>query len=191
MDQERRDIYWMPWEDPGSEHLRLTLGADGAHADGVILRRKDGHDLRVHYRLETDPSWRVRRLHLAILGSEHALHMERDGEGTWTVNRQAAPALAGCSDLDIEITPFTNTLPIRRASLVLGESADFNVAYVPVPGLEVRAMEQRYTCLEPNGPGGGRYRYESPASGFTADLPVDADGLVIDYPETFRRTWPR
>ena len=115
MNQERRDSYWVPWDDPGSEHLCLTRGADGAHADGLILRRKEGHDLRVHYRLETDPSWRVRRLHLAILGSEHALHLECYGAGTWTVNRQPAPALAGCSDLDIEITPFTNTLPVRRA----------------------------------------------------------------------------
>ena len=85
----------MPWDEPGSEHLSLTLGADGAHADSLILRRKEGHDLRVHYRLETDPSWRVRKLHLAILGSEHALHLESDGAGNWTVNRQAAPARFG------------------------------------------------------------------------------------------------
>lgn len=191
MNQERRDIYWVPWDDPGSEHLGLTLGADGAHADSLILRRKEGQDLRVHYRLEADPSWRVRKLHLAILGSEHALHLECDGVGNWTVNRQAAPELAGCSDLDIEITPFTNTLPLRRIPLAEGESADIRVAYVPVPGLEVRAMEQRYTSLEPLGAAGGRYRYDNLASGFTADLPVDGDGLVIDYPETFRRTWPR
>src|SRR6266851_3870292 len=40
---------------------------------------------------------------------------------------------------------------------------------------------------------GGRYRYESlkqGVSGFTAELPVDRDGLVGDYPEVFRRVWP-
>jgi uncharacterized protein len=26
--------------------------------------------------------------------------------------------------------------------------------------------------------------------GFTADLQVDADGLVLDYPGLFRRAWP-
>ena len=30
------------------------------------------------------------------------------------------------------------------------------------------------------------YRYESLKSGFTAELKVDEDGLVIDYPDIFR-----
>jgi hypothetical protein len=191
VNQERRDIHWTPWDEPGSEHLCLTLAADGVHADGVILRRKDDRDLRVHYRVETDPAWQVRRLHLAILGSEHALHLERDDAGNWEVNRSAAPELAGCHDIDIEITPFTNTLPIRRLALAEGESAEIRVAYVPVPELAVRPAEQRYTCLAPRSPAGGLYRYEGLFRGFTAELPVDPDGLVRDYPETFRRTWPR
>ena len=191
MKQEQRDIYWLPWEDPGAEHLRLTLWADGAHADSLILRRKGQDDLRVHYRMEIDSSWQVRTLHLAILGSEHALHLESDAAGNWTVNRKDASELAGCSDLDIEVTPFTNTLPIRRLALPAGETAASRVAYVPVPELAVRPVEHRYTSLAPWGPKGGCYRYENPASGFTADLPVDADGLVIDYPDTFRRSCPR
>ena len=47
--------------------------------------------------------------------------------------------------------------------------------------------EQRYTCLE-RGETGGRYRYES--GDFSVDLPVDADGLVVDYPGYWRRVWP-
>jgi hypothetical protein len=49
---------------------------------------------------------------------------------------------------------------------------------------------QRYTCLEAR-PEGGRYRYENTASGFTAELTVDAAGLVIDYAELWKRLWPR
>jgi hypothetical protein len=187
----RRDIYWTPWEDPGAEHLRLSLDAEGARADGVILRRKDGRDLRAHYRLELDADWCVTRLHFALLGTERGLHLESDGHGTWTVNREPAPVLTGCLDLDIEVTPFTNTLPVRRLGLEADESAEIRVAYVPVPALEVRPVEQRYTCLAPLAPDGGRYRYEGLFRGFTAELEVDADGLVLDYPETFRRIWPR
>ena len=33
--------------------------------------------------------------------------------------------------------------------------------------------------------------YEGLFRGFKADLPPDAGGLVIDYPETFRRIAPR
>jgi len=71
-----------------------------------------------------------------------------------------------------------------------GEQAEIRVAYLPVPELAWRAVAQRYTCLAPRGAAGGRYRYEGVFRDFTAELPVDADGLVMDYPETFRRVWP-
>jgi hypothetical protein len=40
---------------------------------------------------------------------------------------------------------------------------------------------QRYTCLE-KGNDGGLYRFLSLDGRFKADLPVDTDGLVFDYP---------
>ncbi len=50
---------------------------------------------------------------------------------------------------------------------------------------------QRYTCIEPRGTDGRTcYRYEGPFRNFTTELPVDGDGLVIDYPETFARVRP-
>jgi hypothetical protein len=47
---------------------------------------------------------------------------------------------------------------------------------------------QRYGCLEAQADG-GLYHFEALPSGFTAELPVDAEGLVIDYPGLFRRAW--
>ncbi len=43
-----------------------------------------------------------------------------------------------------------------------------------------------YTCREADADG-GCYLYEGPFRAFRAELPVDADGLVLDYPEIFRR----
>jgi uncharacterized protein len=64
------------------------------------------------------------------------------------------------------------------------------VVCVAVPGLEVSVARQRYHCLS-WGADGGRYRLEAPASGFTAEIAVDADGLVIEYPGVARRVWAR
>ncbi|HEY7358005.1 MAG TPA: putative glycolipid-binding domain-containing protein, partial [Ktedonobacterales bacterium] len=64
------------------------------------------------------------------------------------------------------------------------------VAYINIPTLSLSPAMQRYTCLEAR-PEGGRYRYENTASGFTAELTVDAAGLVIDYAELWKRLWPR
>ena len=41
-------------------------------------------------------------------------------------------------------------------------------------------------CLEKS-PTGGLYCFKSLSSGFRADIPVDGDGLVLDYPGMFRR----
>ncbi len=93
-------------------------------------------------------------------------------------------ALDGCTEVDIMITPFTNTLPIRRLNLNLGESREISVAYIGLPGLKLSHMQQRYTCLS-HDENGGTYRYESLKSGFTAELRVDTDSLVVDYPNIF------
>lgn len=195
MPEEARDIYWIPWEEPGCEHLRLRPTPEGARALGMILRLREDRHYHCRYELETDAAWRVRRLNFAVSGDVEAapkrLLLESDGEGHWQVDGAAAPALDGCLDVDIQVTPFTNTLPIRRLDLAAGDSADIRVVYVPVPALTPEPAEQRYTCLEPRRPHGGRYRYEGLFRNFTAELPVDADGLVMDYPETFKRSWPK
>jgi hypothetical protein len=190
-----RHTYWRPWEDPGLEHLYLEVGDTGIRATGLVLRMLDGRHLRCRYELETDPAWCFTSLNFAVAdrgsGDNTRFALTRDDAGAWTINGAAAPELDGCIDVDIQVTPFTNSLPIRRLGLDGGQSADIRVAYVPVPELDVRPAEQRYTCLKARGPDGGRYRYDGLFRDFTAELPVDEDGLVLDYAETFRRIWPR
>jgi hypothetical protein len=85
--------------------------------------------------------------------------------------------------VDLSITPFTNTLPIRRLSLPTGQTAEILAVYIQLPSLAITTDRQRYTCLE----AGKRYRYESVDSDFTRDVEVDEHGLVVTYPGLFRR----
>jgi len=88
--------------------------------------------------------------------------------------------------IDLSTTPFSNTLPIRRLALPLDAASVIRVVYISIPELSVEAFDQEYTRLVPAAPP-RRFRYRSLASGFTAELAVDADGLVIDYPGLWRR----
>ena len=81
------------------------------------------------------------------------------------------------------MTPFTNTLPIRRLGLKAGQAAEIKVAYVTVPTLALHAAPQRYTRLADT-----RWRFEGLETNFTADLTVDEDGFVVEYPGLFQRT---
>lgn len=187
----QRQVMWSPWTAPGLEHLQVVTQAEGIVADGFILGVKEQGPFRVCYEIHCDQRWKLRAVHITLLsGSGHSLHLLTDGEGSWTMESgKPLPSLKGCLDVDISVTPFTNTLPIRRLALPSGSSATLSMVYITVPDLQVEATEQRYTCLETTS-SGGRYWFESlenGVAGFTAELPVDHDGLVLNYPELFRR----
>lgn len=184
----KRDVLWTLWDGPGLEHLHLSMSGEEIVADGAIITTLfEERPIRLRYRVRCDGQWRVREVHVTAGSDRLAVDIRADGAGHWsTAGGDALPALAGCIDVDIMATPFTNTLPVRRLAPRTGESAELAVAYVVVPSLEVVLSPQRYTCLESR-PDGGRYRYESLDTGYTNELPVDADGLVIDYPGIWRR----
>ena len=178
----------MPWEGTGLEHLHLWDNGTGITIESVVIGVEDETPYRLWYELSLDRNWKVRHCILRLLGGENqSLQLSSDGTGHWSdaVGRPC-PALEGCLDVDINVTPFTNTLPIQRLLLSPGESADLLVAYLSVPDLQFRPMRQRYTCLEAH-VDSGLYRYESLESGFSRDLPVDAQRLVLDYPGIWKR----
>lgn len=190
-----RQVMWSPWSAPGLEHLQVFTQSEGIVADGLLLGVQEQEPFRIRYEIHCDQHWRLRTIHVSLLsGSRQSLTLLTDGEGSWTTESgNALSSLKGCFDVDISGTPFTNTLPIRRLALQAGSSATLSMVYITIPQLQLKVTEQRYTCLETT-PSEGRYLFESLTSGvvsFTAELPVDQDGLVWHYPELFRRvgTW--
>ena len=181
---------WVPWEEPGLEHLRLTTSDGAVVANGLVIGLEGGRPFRIGYEIRCDGRWRVREVRVATPDSERpVLGLLADGEGHWKRRGgELVPELDGCIDVDISATPFTNTLPIRRLGLKPGEIEDLAVTYVRVPELLVGPERQRYGCQEVR-TDGGLYRFEALPSGFTAGLAVDSDGLVLDYPGLFRRAW--
>jgi hypothetical protein len=164
------------------EHLLL-----GARlADSVLLAfDENGTPYRLSYRLRWDDARRVRsaRVHVVTETGESTLSLRSDGKGNWRdANRRELVELRGAIDLDIWPTPFTNSLAIWRLGDKLGTRQRIDVVYIAAPQLNVALMRQAYTRIRPR-----VYRFKSIESGFTADLPVDEDGLVLDYPGLFRR----
>jgi len=183
-----RNICWTPlWNNArpgvGLEHLLL----DEAAADSVILGwDEDLGPFRLSYRLAWEESWQLHRADLFVSTQAHtrSLHLKTDGQGHWFDGEDhALPALQGCRDIDIWPTPFTNSFPIRRVALAVGERREFLMAWVDGLAMTVRPQPQAYTRLQDR-----LYLFESlDGSGFQAELPVDEHGIVLDYPGLFRR----
>lgn len=183
-----RTICWTPLWNPahagvGLEHLLLGEGA----ADSVVLAIDDEQGpFRLTYRLTWDDTWRLRRADLEVAAGEtrRSLSLATDGEGRWRDGEaQPLPHLDGCIDIDIWPTPFTNSFPIRRQPMAVGERREFRMAWVSAPALTVEAKPQAYTRLAAD-----RYLFESlDGSGFRVELPVDEEGVVLHYPDLFQR----
>jgi uncharacterized protein len=180
-------VMWEALAWPGLEHLAIRTTEVAIEADGLVVAL-DQRPIRLRYRLRCDLDWTTRLLTIEEEESGTSMTFQSDGAGRWTdENDRVIEDLAGCIDVDIAATPFTNTLPIRRLGMKAGDRWDLRMVYVMVPELTFRAADQRYTCLAADAEG-ATFRYES--GSFQADLTVDPDGLVVEYPELWRRRWP-
>ena len=183
----KRIYRWSTVEGNGIEHLALAVSATRIEADSVVIGPEagglfEGELLGCTYRLRCDPDWRVREVAVRLTGGA-TMVLQADGAGSWTDGAgRPLSELDGCIDVDLACTPFTNTLPIRRLDEAVGQRHAIRVAFVAFPDLKVRASSQVYTRLAP-----GRYLFDSPEHGFSAEIGTDDDGLVLDYPGLFVR----
>lgn len=177
-------VRWRPLEGEGLEHLTLAPQQNGLRAESVVIGERAGIPYGVRYAIECDAQWRV--LHFFIESTAgQSLELSSDGEGHWrTMTGKPLPEFDGCIDIDLAGTPFTNTLPIRRLALTPASgTVKLQMLYVPFDGFSPLRDGQHYTCLQQD----QLYRYQAADRQFSADLPVDEDGLVKDYPTLFRR----
>lgn len=184
------ELIWQSADAPGFEHVRIDDGhPEWTVYDSMFVREHDGQVRRGGYTLIVDRAWRTLEVRIMVEqapGSMAALHLLASGDGNWTdADGHAIPGLDGCVDVDIEWSPLTNTLPVRRLNLEARDE-DIRVTYISLPDLAVRPMKQVYSRLDSS-----TVRYRSEPRDFQRDIVVDAEGFVVDYPGLFRRIWPK
>src|SRR5262245_2487999 len=142
-----RAICWTPtWnkdrEGVGLEHLLLAERV----ADSVVLAfDEELRPFRLTYHLAWDESWQLRDAELAVATerSTRSLSLHTDGEGHWRDgDGQPIHDLDRCMDVDIWPTPFTNSFPIRREPMAIGERRQFQMAWIFAPDLTVHSQLQ-------------------------------------------------
>src|SRR5918994_3078758 len=161
-------------EIPGAELCTMTMRETGLGLVGTVIGAEAGAPVRVEYRVLTDGAGLTTAVHVRDLRGfqQRTLTLERNTKGAWTVDGKTVRKLKGCTDVDLAISPATNTLPIRRLRIGVDGSETIKAAWVRFPELTVESASQTYTRLGPD-----TYRYASGT--FEAELTVDDDGLVI------------
>lgn len=184
------DLEWEALDWPGLEHVVVSADAAGFLADGHLVLGPPVGPASVSYQLSCDANWRVTGLTItaATAAGSRTLALSADQNQRWLADGQPRPDLDGCIDVDISLTPLTNTLPIRRLTWTPGKAQELDVVYVSAPDLTTRRVSQCYTLLDAGADDAPSYRYES--GSFRADLTVDTSGFVRNYPGLWRRVWP-
>jgi hypothetical protein len=168
---------WRTWDHAHLETVTLRWENEGWTATGEVGREA------VTYVVRLSATWQVRQFLLFRDLDEPDLWLGTDGTGRWgEINGAHRHDLAGCTDVDITVTPFTNSIPIRRLALDVGEEADVVAAMVDVESLGILPARQRYRRLTTR-----RFEYTNLESGYRTEFDVDEYGLVHDYPDEFRR----
>lgn len=190
-----RSLAWQRVDAFGAEAC-VVEDSDGLRAHGWAL---GANPTSYHsaYTLQTDSGWRSTSLEIRTEGAgwSRSLKLHRDADG-WRVRTsetgtldaslpgtELPERLAGCVDVDLGLSPLTNTLAVRRLNLPnapVGTTYDLTMVWIQVPTLAVMPDPQRYTVL-----GNGRVAYDS--ARYHVEIELDDAGYVTHYPGLARR----
>jgi uncharacterized protein len=183
-DHLKRVVVWRRLLLNGTDYCALWHTAEGWLLKGTVLGvLEDRRPVLATYEVHCDETWHTHRVQVErTIGSDlKKLTLTVESRGLWRSSGQELRDVHGCEDVDLALTPATNTLPIRRLNLPVGGAESVVAAWVRLPELAVQRLPQRYTRLSKS-----TYRYES-NTGFSAEIAVDDLGLVTTYPGAWER----
>jgi hypothetical protein len=172
---------WRRLDLAGLESARLSQTQDGWELSGAASFQYRDAPCLLDYTVRCDATWNSRSVSVhGVVGSEVVHHELRvTPTGRWIQNDVEVPELDGCIDVDLNFTPSTNTLPIRRLSLPIGGSAKIRAAWLRFPDFTLQSLVQTYTRKTAD-----RYGYR--AATFESEISFDSAGLVRDYPPAWQ-----
>ncbi|WP_431966526.1 putative glycolipid-binding domain-containing protein [Nocardia sp. bgisy134] len=175
-------LTWRAHNATRMESVRVTLNGNRIRAAGRMIGGacEDHPAFSASYDLVTDENGATKRLSLratTAAGERHA-SIARDEENYWLVDAGGShvrSTFAGALDVDVVLSPFFNTLPIRRYGLQHAvDDVQVPVVYVRLPDLLVQEASLVYSS------GTDGISVLSPVS--SATVTVDEDGFLLDYP---------
>jgi len=172
-------ILWRRLDNPGHEYARLSREDSEWRLAGTAVFQHERRPCMLDYSVLCDAQWRTKLGKVAgwVGNMQIAIEITVDNQGAWRMNGAAHPELTGCIDLDLNFSPSTNLLPIRRLNLGEGRPVPVKAAWLRFPEFSLEPLEQMYTRLNRD-----TIRYESSGGTFTVELKVRPSGFVTHYP---------
>jgi hypothetical protein len=182
--QETMNIQWRWLDGAGTEQASISRMNQGYLFEGQVACQLEGQPVTAQYQIHANAGWETQSVQIEVQAGEENRHLNLtiDELQRWWDGDEEIGVLAGCQDVDLEISPMTNTLVINRFEIPIGESRLVTVAWIHFPDLALQPNRQRYTRLGEN-----IYLFENLESGFSSKIEVDSAGWVIKYDEIWEK----
>ena len=143
------NLLWTGREYYSLENCLVNVTSKGAEISSVIIGHNEELIFKIEYLIKTNQNWETVYFEINSRHSNQTqlMRFEGDGKGNWLSNGKRADPFTGCIDIDIPLTPFTNTLPIRRLKLNQNQSQEIDVIYCDLMKQQQFPVRQKYTCL--------------------------------------------
>lgn len=173
-----RTILWRGIQWRGHEACRVYASGSEWRLEGTAVFADEGRPCRLSYLIACDSRWNTLTGKVSgWVDTENVnLEVSVDEDRRWALNGVAVAEVDGCIDLDLNFSPSTNLLPIRRLELGIGEQAEVKAAWLRFPSFELEPLTQIYTRVDEF-----RYRYSSHDGEFVAEITVDDVGFATNY----------
>jgi hypothetical protein len=172
-------ILWRRLDATGFDSCRLAPSSSGWTLDGTAVFVHNGQPARLAYRVVCDSHWRTKNGVVCGWAGKQFIDLSfaRDEAGVWRQSSEVLADMEGLIDLDLGFTPATNTIPIRRLALSVGQAADASAAWFDLTSRTMKTLPQRYERVDE-----AVYAYEAPGLAFSARLDVTPSALIRRYP---------
>lgn len=189
-DQERvvANIMWRRVDAPGHDACWLVPSSGGWTLEGSAVFLSGRSPCALGYRIECDRAFQTKTARVeGWLGPRRIdLRIRVDRRRRWRLNNVPVPAVDGCVDIDINFSPSTNLLSLRRLHPKVDENISVRAAWLAFPKLELQPLEQTYLRTHVH-----TYDYCAPSLDFSSRLTTDRNGFVVDYPPLWYRAVPK
>jgi len=173
-----KTILWRRLDQPGHDAARLWFQDPFWCLEGTALFVEGKQICRLNYQIYCDTAWNTVSGEVTGWVGEKFIAVEFSADPTrrWLLNGINCGPVEGCIDVDLNFTPATNLLPIRRLQLPIGKEAIVRSAWLRFPEFTFEVLEQVYRRVSSE-----TYRYETLDGKFAKDLTTNDVGFVTRY----------
>ena len=179
-----KTIIWKGIVNDSLEYLNLIRQGDTFTVESKTIGASKDKIFSVDYYLKINADWTIETFDVTyeVNRTKERIFGKRNAD-VWVINGLKDSNFAHVKFIDISITPFTNSLPIKNLHLGIGQQQQIGVIYIDILASEIKAVQQKYTRLEER-----VYKYENIPNDFEANISIDGFGLVEFYPLLFEKT---